>query len=120
MSFKFDVIDDTPIDPWECAVRDRLPVNHTEADYHKEAAKQMINEIYTKKKPETIRKNLWWQSRLLQRMSVESPHLHDLVLAEFTERMNALVTDIPDVESVLADPANTRAGALVKEDNHGF
>lgn len=119
MSFDFDTGDDR-IDPWECAVRDRLPIGHSEADYHKEAAKQIINEIYTFKKPETIRKKVWWQSRLLQAMSLESPALHDLVWAEFTERMQSLATDIPCGETVLAEPANNAQCALEKEEAHGF
>lgn len=110
------------VDAWECNIRDRLGHDHTDQDYHREAAKELINEIWDRKKAETVRKRFWNRLYMMAAMSRETPEAHDQIILEFAERLSGLAESPAEPDDGTApDEAETaRTSADGKEDGYGF
>lgn len=109
-------------DAWEDAVRDSLPLDHTEAAFMRAAADQIINDIWRHKSLPGVRRSFWQRSYIIHRMESLEPTAHDRLITEFAERIMQLATDLPepsgsrDLDGIEANPPK-----LQKEQNYnGF
>ena len=117
MSFDFDTgataeRDTNFVDAWESAIRDRVGYPCTEREYHQEAARELINEMWSRKKAETVRKRFWSRMWMLNTIARDDPDIHDKIIEEFAERLNML-TGSPE------ESGETRETAIIKTEENG-
>lgn len=95
MTFNFDTGAKAPVnwassgmaDAWIAAVRDSLPEEHTDAQFYKAAADQIINDIWRKKSAVGVRRAFWNRIELIRTMGNAHAAQHDRCVNEFCERL---------------------------------
>lgn len=119
MSFDFDAGDARIPSAWECAVRDSLPDDHTDADFYAAARRQMERDMWDRKKPETVMKQFRLNTPLLTLMSEEAPYDFAKYVASLAERLDEMMTDeIPAGDPVTA--ADQRCDTSKEKTYNGF
>ena len=99
----FDTGQRKAYNPWADAVRDWLPADHTEEDFHHAAARQMAQDMWKAKKPETVLKHYRMNTALLAEMAEQTPQAFFLAISELHDRLSV------DVPLSPAKPAEIRA-----------
>lgn len=87
------------------------------------AADQIITDMWSVKRPETVRYKFYARIDLIREMAGHEPTAHDRVIMEFAERISMLATDVqPDQgEPAPAEPEKpTRHQQPEKEYDDGF